>query len=75
VGGNVGVASDSASTSNTTKKVPNDVTSLYWRVDFHVTSDPKYTDSHSKCVENTQYTVGTGDTDTATITNDKTPHS
>jgi hypothetical protein len=67
-------SSDSASTSNNTVKMPSEAT-VYWRVDFHVNSDPKYTDSHSTCVENTQYTVGTGDTDTATITNDKTPHS
>jgi len=67
--------SASASTANTTVKIPNDGTTLYWRVDFHVTANAAYTDSHSTCVENTVYTVGTGDTDTATITNDKTPHS
>jgi hypothetical protein len=70
------LASQTVSTNNTSVKVPTDVTSLYWRVTYTFNpANSAYTPSSSVCLENTQYTAGTGDTDTATITNDKTPHS
>jgi len=71
-----GASSETVSTSNNSVKVPTDTTSLYWRVTYTISpANPAYTASSSVCLENTSYTVGTGNTDTATITNDKTAHS
>jgi hypothetical protein len=71
-----GASSETVSTSNSSVKVPTDTTSLYWRVTYTISpANPAYTASSSVCLENTSYTVGTGNTDTATITNDKTAHS
>ncbi|MFL5798027.1 MAG: hypothetical protein ACJ77A_08850 [Actinomycetota bacterium] len=74
IGGVSGQSSGTKSTSNTTVRIPNDTTTLYWRVEYS-TSNPAYAGVKSQCVENTTYSVGSADTDTATITNDKTPHS
>jgi hypothetical protein len=69
-------ASQTVSTSNTSVRVPDDVTSLYWRVTYTFSSPtPGYAPASSVCVENTQYTVGTGTADdTMTVHNDKVAH-
>jgi hypothetical protein len=66
-----GTASESVSTSNTTKAVPTDTTSLYWRVTYVISpANPAYSNSSSVCIENTVYTDNTGSADTATFNND-----
>jgi hypothetical protein len=67
--------SQTVSTNNTTVKMPTDTTSLVWRVTYSISpANPAYAASSSVCLESTAYTVGTGNTDTVTVTNDKTAH-
>jgi hypothetical protein len=69
-------SSQTVSTSNTSVKMPSDTAHLYWRVTYSFTgSVPGYAPSSSQCVENTQYSAGTGDDDTVAVHNDKTAHA
>ena len=73
IGGVSGQSSGSASTANTTKAVPTDTTSLFWRVTYVLSpANPSYTGVSSVCVEKTVYTAGTPNT--ATITDDPAFH-
>jgi hypothetical protein len=64
-------ASQTVSTSNTTKAVPTDTSNLYWRVTYTISpANPAYTASNSTCVENMTYTHTAGSAATATFNND-----